>query len=148
MVTTRTTTIRRNLLKVQRLLERLAQLGIVKGSLADTEFYFIGPKRRHVTQNSSWTVDCNPHAIVYEREHDGVSKIIAMGCVHDVCERCITCDVHPDADVKILTNRAKLRARAINILWETDPYVNPTMIHKTKIASDSNSRRGPLRMQR
>ena len=124
MVTTRAGTIRRNIIKVQRLLERLAQLGVVKGCLKDTWYHFIKPKRRTVTQNSSWTVDCNPHAIVYERKHGDDYKIIALGCVHDVCNRCITCDVHPDADVKINLNFAKLRARSINVLWARDPYVN------------------------
>jgi hypothetical protein len=124
MVTTRAGTIRQNDKKAQRLLERLAQIGIVRGSLSNVRFEFIASPRRHVTNYSRWTVRCNPHVLVFERKHGDGYEIIAMGCVHNVCHRCIACDVDPDADVKDPMNFFKVRARNMNILWARDPYVN------------------------
>lgn len=116
MVLTRAGTVRRHWVKVRRLLQRLSQIGVVKGSLTDVNIVFYSPKPEHLTQRSVWTVYCNPVQVTFSWKVNGKEKIVALGCLHDLCVRCQTCDVHPDADVKDHKNFLMLRARAMNVL--------------------------------
>ena len=124
MVTTQSGTICRNELKAQRLLDRLVLIGLIDEKVKDVHYRFVYAAPRFLTHNSRWTLRCRPSAIVFERKQGDCFRMIMMGCVHDSRDRCMTCDVHPDADVKDVMNLARLRARNVNILWERDAYVN------------------------